>query len=210
MQYFTHSEAGHHHRNEDTVAVQPHPRDASTLLCVLADGQGGRFGGAAASQTAVQKCLEFAAEYSVQQLLDHSSWYEILSGADEAVSEHPDAGFTTLIALCIADGKVCGVSCGDSAALLASNSDYEVLTERQRKNPPVGSSAAFPTAFTAKFRSSTLLIMSDGVWRFVGNDAIAELCRAKQGQELILALRQLQLDQNGGELPDDFSIILVQ
>ena len=210
MRYFSHSEAGHNHNNEDTIAAQPHPRDAGTLLCALADGQGGQFGGAAASQTAIRKCLESAAERPVKQLLDRSSWHEILSGADEAVSEHSDAGFTTLIGLCVSGDKICGASCGDSTALLVDNSGYTVLTEKQRKNPPIGSSASFPVAFAADFKGSTLLIMSDGVWRYVGNDAIAELCRVKQGQELILSLRQLQSGQNGGRLLDDFSIILVR
>lgn len=211
MPYFTHTEAGFNHRNEDAIAVQQHPRDSSALLCVLADGQGGQAGGEAASRTAVQKCLELAAGYPVKRLLDRSSWYEILGGADEAVSEHPDAGFTTLIGLCVAGSRVCGASCGDSAALLVGGDDYAVLTENQRKNPPIGSSAAFPAAFAADLDpGSKLLIMSDGVWRFVGDDAIAELGRAKRGQELVFALRRLQMEQNGGKLPDDFSMIVVQ
>ena len=106
MGYSVHSEAGHNHTNEDTVAVRPHPSDSSLLICVLADGQGGQAGGAPASQTAVEKCLELASAYSAKRLLDTSTWYEILSGADEAVCENPDAGFTTLIALCVKNDRI--------------------------------------------------------------------------------------------------------
>lgn len=173
------------------------------------DGQGGQFGGAAAAQTAVARCIDLALGYSVKQLLDRLTWREILGAADEAVSDNAEAGFTTLIGLCVAQGKVCGASCGDSAALLVSDNQHTVLTERQRKNSPVGSGEAFPAAFTADFVDSTLLVMSDGVWRYIGDEAIAQLCTTRQRQELVFSLRQMQMQQNGGKLPDDFSIIVV-
>jgi serine/threonine protein phosphatase PrpC len=211
MHHFTHSEAGYNHKNEDAIAVQRHPRDVNTVLCALADGQGGQPGGAAAAQTAVLKCLESAAEYSIKQLFDRSTWAGILKDADRAVSECGDAGFTTLIGLCVTERRVCGASCGDSAALLITHRDYIVLTERQRKNPPIGSGSAFPIAFAADLNNgSQLLMMSDGVWRFIGNDLIAETCRGTQGQEAVCTLRQLQLEQNAGKLSDDFSILLIQ
>jgi serine/threonine protein phosphatase PrpC len=213
MKCFAYSEAGHNHINEDAIAVQVHPLDANALLCVLADGQGGQFGGAAASQTAVARCLELAGRYTPQQLLDPASWYEIVSGVDSAVLEQDEAGFTTFIGLCVANGNVCGVSCGDSMALLVRANGYTDLTENQRKNPPVGSGAAFAVAFTANISNkpnATLLLLSDGVWRYVGKDKIAQQCRERQGRELILSLRQLQTQQNGDTLPDDFSVILVQ
>jgi serine/threonine protein phosphatase PrpC len=210
MQHSTYTEAGHHHANEDSLAVQPHPTDFGTLLCVLADGQGGQAGGAVASQIAVSKCLELAAAYSAKQLRASSSWEKILSGADQAVRDHLDAGFTTLIALGIVGNKISGASCGDSAAMLVNSSSFELLTEGQRKNPPIGTGGASPTAFSTELNGdSTLLVMSDGVWKFVGYDAIASLSRLKQGHDLIMALRQQQLNLNGGALPDDFSIIVV-
>ncbi len=211
MAHFVHSEAGHNHKNEDVVEVKTHPKDASILLCALADGQGGQFGGAAASQIAVEKCIELASTYSAKQLLDSSTWYEILSGADDAVSDEQNAGYTTLISLCVIDNKVCGASCGDSAALLINNGQHSLLTEKQRKNPPVGSAAASPVAFSAKLKAGfQILVVSDGVWKYVGWDAIIQLCSQQQGQQLISALRQLSLEQNGGKLPDDFSIALLQ
>jgi serine/threonine protein phosphatase PrpC len=211
VQYFIYSEAGYNHQNEDSVIVSPHPQDDSLLICALADGQGGQMGGAAASKTAVDCCLKLALAQAPKRLFKSSTWYEIVSGADGSVCENSEAGYTTLIALCVNDAKICGVSCGDSAVLLVEENQSRLLTEQQRKNPPVGSNAAFPIAFSAKFRGDDkLLIMSDGVWKFLGIDTIAEIARAQEDQNLIQALRQLALEQNGDKLPDDFSIILVQ
>lgn len=210
MSYSTHSEAGYNHRNEDSIEVLLHPKDSGTLICLLADGQGGQAGGGEAARLATSKCVELAGGYPVKALLKSESWYEIFSGVDEAVNDDPEAGYTTLIGLCVSGDKVCGAACGDSAALIVGSRSTEILTEGQRKNPPLGSGAAYPVAFTAKLDGDAqLLLMSDGVWRFVGFDAIAELSRSYRGHSLIFALRELQLEQNRGILPDDFSLIVV-
>jgi serine/threonine protein phosphatase PrpC len=106
---------------------------------------------------------------------------------------------------------VTGVSCGDSAALLLQGGTVRWLTENQRKDPPIGSSEAFPVAFEADLHGPwKLLLMSDGVWRYVGYEAIAEMAARRDGKELIATLRQAALDGNGGRLGDDFTVILVQ
>ena len=40
------SEAGGHCSNEDAFAIKQHPLDSHLWLCFVADGQGGRAGGA--------------------------------------------------------------------------------------------------------------------------------------------------------------------
>lgn len=56
---------------------------------------------------------------------------------------------------------------------------------------------------------SPLLLMSDGVWKFVGFERIAQAAWLHRGAELFWQLRELQLAGNAGKLPDDFSIIAV-
>ena len=210
MQHLVFSEAGHNHANEDFARVQSHPYNVGALIGVLADGQGGQFGGGAAARVAVQRCFELALARSVAELLERQTWREILRAADEAVEADADAGFTTLIGLCATETQICGASCGDSAALLVDARQILELTAAQRKNPPVGSGAATPMSFAApRPADSSLLLMSDGVWKFVGFERIAQTARQFQDVELVTALRDLQLTGNSGKLPDDFSLIAV-
>ena len=210
MQHFVYTEAGHSHRNEDTVGVCSHPDDPTVLICALADGQGGRGGGAEASRLAVTQCLEAASTYSVRDLLDTLVWSEMLTEVDAAVEAEADGGWTTLIGLCVTQDQVCGASCGDSAAQLIQGNHSILLTDFQQKEA-IGSGAAFPIAFESALPQEwKLLLMSDGVWRYIGHEAIGELSTREQGQSLIFGLRQMQRDHNSGQLPDDFSLILVQ
>lgn len=211
MRFLTHSEPGYNHINEDVLGVSAHPDSANVLLCVLADGMGGQHGGGVAARIAVEVALQFAAERRLKTLLSADVWRQIASDADETVCAHAEAGFSTLIALCVAGSEVRGASCGDSMALHISANNFEVLSERQRKNPPLGSGAALATPFDAILRDhDKLLLVSDGVWRFVGPDAMADCARQHSGRELISALRELQAATHNGKLGDDFSVILVE
>ncbi len=205
-----HSEAGEGHANEDVVVVRPHPGDAGLLLCSLADGQGGQVGGARAAQVAGEESLRAACSFPANELRGAAPWYTIVGAADEAVCEDDAAGFCTLVSLGVSGGEVWGASCGDSGALLLSGGRDFLLTEDQRKNPPVGSSAARPVAFSARLTPGwTLLILSDGVWKYVGWEHIVRTAVQNQGRELVAALRQAAWDANGGRLPDDFSVALL-
>lgn len=211
MHFIIHSEPGHSHINEDAANVLIHPQDEQLLICALADGQGGQAGGAAASNMAVDTCLRLAKEYSPKKLRSTSAWQEILMAVDEAIARHPDAGFTTIIMLCTDGSRVWGASSGDSAVLLAHGNKHQVLSERQKKNPPIGSTGAFPVAFTSRCeKNMKLLLMSDGVWRFIGMETIASVAIQHEGQSLIESLRNLQTTASNGILSDDFTFICVQ
>ena len=138
VHHWVYSEAGHQHVNEDAVIVRLHPENPQALLCCLADGQGGQVGGAAAARIAVEESMKAASSFLAKDLFDEAAWYSIVSAADEAVCEEDAAGFATLINLCVSEYQLCGASCGDSSALLLSGGREWMLTENQRKNPPVG------------------------------------------------------------------------
>ena len=170
------SEAGDGHSNEDLVIVRPHPGDAGVLLCSLADGQGGQVGGAAAARVAVDGSLRAASSLPTDELRQEAPWYAVVGAADEAVCEDDAAGFCSLVSLGISEREIWGASCGDSGALLLSGGRDSLLTEDQYKNPPVGSSAARPVAFSARLEPGwTLLVVSDGVWKYVGWESISRI-----------------------------------
>lgn len=153
--------------NEDAYVIDD---SGAELLVVLADGQGGRPGGARAARTAVQ---------TIQQLLEAKkhdlSWMALGAEVDRAVSESEGAGFTTLLVVEIAAGRLRGISNGDCILVAGapSGSSY-CLNENQPKNPPVGSgSAAFSELNVALDADTGLVCATDGVWRPSGRPALA-------------------------------------
>ena len=205
-----HSEVGEGHANEDVALVRPHPGDAGVLLCSLSDGQGGQAGGAAAARIAAEESLRAASSFPAKELFGAAPWYAIVGAADEAVCEDDAAGYCTLISLCVSAREIWGASCGDSGALLVQGGRDSLLTEDQRKKPAVGSSAAHPVAFSARLQPGwRLLVVSDGVWKFVGWESIARLAAENEGQMLVAALRRAAWGVNGGRLPDDFTVALL-
>lgn len=211
MKLFTHSEPGGHLINEDAFGTLRLADDPVTLICALSDGQGGQAGGAIAAQTAVASCLEKAQSYVIEELVNPYSWQAIGETVDRSVSLKPDAGYATFIGLVLISSFVIGISNGDSAVALFLNDEFVLLTEHQQKNPPIGSGAARLAPFSARLNQPwKLLLMSDGVWKFIGWETIIKRCGADSGQELMSSLRAVAAKNNGGTLLDDFSLILIE
>ena len=211
IEKYSFSKAGNGHENEDEICVKEHIKDKKVILCSLADGQGGQFGGGKAAKFAVEKSLEIVMQYSIEQLTKRQTWETIINLTDKAVSEEKEAGYTTLVSLCVMEGWVYGASVGDSAAFALSSGKKALLTERQRKNPPVGSSGALGEFFSFKLiQPWKLLIMSDGVWKYVGWDCIFNTSSSFDGQSIIDNLFSSIMDFQRNYLPDDFSIVLLQ
>ena len=207
-----HSEAGGHADNEDAFDLQQHAEDEQAWLCVVADGQGGRAGGAAAARTACRSCMEACSARPPSKLLRPRTWRDIFRTTDEAVAGDSEAGFTTLAALCIKGGRLCGVSNGDSAVVLANGGEPPVtLTSRQPKNPPVGCGGAACSVFQEDLVSPwRLLLMSDGVWKYAGWGAVVSAAANEAGQVCIDTLRKAATLPGSGGLQDDFTLIVLE
>ena len=210
MRVHTFTEAGGHPHNEDAVRVEPHPRDPGVLLVALADGQGGRAGGARAAQLAVDRAIELAGQRKASSL-GWFVWQDVLRRADTAVAADPVAGFTTLVAFAVfANGLIEGASCGDSALLVVDPDERSVWTRRQEKNPPVGSGCAPLTPFDGTpVAPWQLVAMTDGVWKYAGMPAVERLAGELRGGELIAALAARARLPGSGTFPDDFTVAVV-
>lgn len=205
----THSEAGSKVQNEDFVLAERHPGDPSIMICALADGQGGRSHGAEAARAACEAVREAAANLPAQQLFMDRTWIRIIQEADRKAAA--TGGFTTLIALAVSDDFAAGASCGDSKAFfrLAGHTELAEWTVHQRKNPPVGSECADPEPFMCHaIGGSRLLIVSDGVWKFCGYEALKTAFEIPPDQ-VAEHLKSAVLSRAGSSLPDDFSLITV-
>jgi hypothetical protein len=86
---FTHSEAGGHPTNEDAFEVRRHPEVSSCWVGSLADGQGGRSGGAEAARLACRVAVEAVLSRPIASLLKTGTWVEALRRADEGVLAAP-------------------------------------------------------------------------------------------------------------------------
>ena len=210
IQIHSHTEAGGHALNEDAFEVHPHPSDPDCLLCALADGQGGRAGGARAARLACRTCIETASAYQPAILaLRPDAWEAILRTADSAVADDTEAGFTTLIAFSIHKDALCGASNGDSGLFAVSaGRPGVILTGPQHKDPPIGCGAARPVGFAARLvRPWTVLVLSDGVWKYCGWDRVSHAASNLFGQDLIDSLRKQAGLPGSGRLQDDFTVV---
>ncbi len=206
------SAAGGHPVNEDVFVVRLHPAGGAGWLCFLADGQGGRSGGAEAAEIACGVAAEAAAGRPVGELMKPAAWSDLLRAADRAVLRDPVAGFTTLLGFRIADGLLVGASSGDSAILVRSGAGpVEDVTREQHKNPPVGSGAARFVAFSARLIAPwTAIAMSDGVWKYAGWDAIGRAAASERGEALAATLQAAARLPRTGAFPDDFTVVIFE
>jgi serine/threonine protein phosphatase PrpC len=191
--------------------AQPHPADERVLLRALADRQGGRSGGREAAQMAAQSALLYLTGQTPDALVEPYEWLIAAEKADDAVCRDAEAGFTALVLCGVTAAGVCGVSCGDSAAVFWDGNKSLILTEEQRKKPPVGSGGANLTPFVVEAAALwRLLLMSDGVWKYAGWAAVESALKDLSGQHLLLHLRDVVKQRNGGILPDDFTAVLLE
>jgi PPM family protein phosphatase len=206
------SEAGGHPANEDAFVVERHPADPDCWLCFLADGQGGRAGGARAAQLACRSAADGARQEPRWKLAAPSAWPALLRCADAAVSADPSAGFTTLIGFCIAADRLAGASCGDSAVLVtAAGEQPHEVTAGQPKNPPVGSGEARFAPFGATLTPPwAVLALSDGVWKYAGWKRLKESVLVERGQRLVERIQGYARLRGGGSFADDFTVVLFE
>jgi serine/threonine protein phosphatase PrpC len=199
-----HSES-YRNENQDRVVIFDY---GTTLIVAVADGVGGRVGGAEAAQSAVDHVHDAIRGVDKPALLSKTHfWTQLLTRIDDSLSDDKVAGETTLVALALADNRVTGASVGDSGAWLISHKDLRVLTEKQRAKPFLGSGAAFPVGFAAKIDDDTLLAATDGLLKYSGEEAICEIVRqyplAEAPHRLVEMVRL-----RSGSLWDDTSVAL--
>ena len=202
------SEAGGHPENEDAFAVRTHPNDSGLWLAFVADGQGGRAGGGPAARLACETAVKSACDCRPKSLLEPATWKGILRTADLAVANDSTAGFTTLVGLCVSGTRIVGASSGDSAALLVNRGGKRVLTAYQAKNPPIGSGSATAVLFAAETGEDwQLLLMTDGVWKYVGWNRIYDMVRRMRGPELSNEMQGAARLPATGLFQDDFTLV---
>jgi PPM family protein phosphatase len=208
-QHASFTEASVEGGNQDAFLIATHPRDSNLWLAVIADGQGGRAGGAEAAKRGCEAVIERASASPVDQLQNPLVWAELIRMADRAIHSDTESGYTTLVALGLRFGQVVGASQGDSAVFAQHDGSFIELTQNQRKNPPIGSGEVRPRSFQTGFTEPWLLmLMTDGVWKYVGHERLAELTAKQRATDLLLTeIQELARLKTSGRFQDDFTIL---
>lgn len=140
-------------------------------IIAVADGAGGISGGAQAAELFVQSISAHAAE-----LKTADDCGRLLQKIDQELSNASDCGETTGIVVVIGPDRLIGAGVGDSAAWLFSGDSKTLLTNGPRK-PFLGTGSAWPAAFSSQAADGTLVVATDGLWKYAGLESIAQKVR---------------------------------
>jgi PPM family protein phosphatase len=178
------------------------------LVLAVADGVGGQPGGGEAAQLAVET-VELEGTALIRR--EARDWRGLVRALDDALAAHPDAGQTTLIALCLTSGKILGASVGDSEAWWITAEGHFDLTEAQKGKPYLGSGAAEPVAFAlALTEPGTLLLATDGLFKYADSLAITEAVRSASTVEAAAEALEVLASAPAGRFYDDLALVLVR
>jgi serine/threonine protein phosphatase PrpC len=135
------------------------------------------------------------------------AWCNLLRRIDETLAHDPAAGETTAVVVVLAPEGILGASVGDSGALLIAPDRFQDLTARQQRKPFLGTGVAVPVLFAAPWTGDTLLVASDGLFKYADAAALAVAARAA---DLDAAARQLVdlVCLPSGKLQDDVTVVL--
>lgn len=195
------TEAGRTENQDRGLILHDGPR---LVLCV-ADGAGGKSGGAEAATMV----MEMARQWS-HQLVSANACVELLRKIDAAIAQDAQAGETTAVLVAITPTEVFGASVGDSGAwLIPSQGGHSDLTSGQQRKPFLGSGSALPIAFHKPQSRGQLLLATDGLLKYTSAENIVEACRKVDATTVVGELMAL-VRYPSGALPDDVTLILAK
>jgi hypothetical protein len=181
---------------QDRITVQA---DGRRLIFAVADGAGGRSGGAEAAELVIKLTCE-----RMGSLASAEDCEKLLGEIDRMVSSDKIAGETTAVVVVVSPKMIFGASVGDSGAWVVNGSNVDELTQRQIRKPFVGT-GGFPIGFTREALQGTLLVATDGLLKYTSREAIAAAVEKLNLRELPEALVKL-VRYPSGNLPDDIAI----
>jgi serine/threonine protein phosphatase PrpC len=138
------------------------------IVVLVADGAGGITHGGAAADAVVELVRDRA-----HDLVDVQTCIELLREADHIVQA--TGGETTAVLLVIDDAGLYGASAGDSEAWIVKDGTVDELTAKQHKKRRIGSGRAVPVGFERIGVEGTVVVGSDGLFRYTTAERIASV-----------------------------------
>lgn len=155
----------------DTKPVGPHNQDRVAVLerqqgrvVVVLDGAGGSAGGDDVAERALERLRDIVATLDRPGPAECAAW---LRNVDAYLSSSAQPGLCAAVVVFFDDDHVCGASVGDCEAWLIRDGAYEILTQGQQRKPMVGSGCARPVGFGPIAFEGTLILGSDGLFKYV-------------------------------------------
>ena len=159
-------------------------------------------------EEAAEQFIQLVTRHPVKlQSNDSEYWVNRLVGWDCKLSKHQGAGETTGIVAVVSQGNVVGASVGDSQAWIIGDETVFDLTKRQRRKPLLGAGVATPIGFGPRPWLGSLLLATDGLFRYTRQQSIIDVIRKMPIEEGVEALVDL-VRLPSGERQDDISVIL--
>lgn len=169
-------------------------------VIAVADGVGGISGGTLAADTFVYNVQE-----AVQHLTDAEKCRRLMMQVDRILSGDLNGPETTGIVIVIDSKRLFGAACGDSAARIY-RADCEIeVTPSGRSKPFLGRGSALIADFEVEL-SGTLVVATDGLWKYSKSADIARTIRNTVAERLAAALADLSRLKSGA-LPDDIAVV---
>ena len=169
-------------------------------MFALADGAGGIAGGAQAADLFMQSVGE-----APSLLNDVDACRRLLHVIDHKLTDSPECGETTGIIVVISNSGIYGASVGDSAAWLFASDSKDELTRGQQRKPCLGTGVALPHGFVRSLAEGTLVIATDGLWKYTSLEAIEE--RVRRGVEALAAQMTELVRLRSGAFSDDVAVL---
>lgn len=203
MEIVSRTVAGHR-VNEDRLTYF---KIGDLFVFALADGVGGRHGGARAAQLFIEEVEESASKISKWK--ERSEWGNLLEAIDNKISDDTEAGETTAIVAATDAKTISGAMVGDSSLWLINGTEVYDVGEDKRLKPYLGYGGAMPKRFSQSINAKILLLASDGLTKYTSPEKIAEIIEQddlnKAADELLDEVRYAS-----GAYPDDVSFIMAR
>jgi serine/threonine protein phosphatase PrpC len=201
LAYSTRVEDAKSGRGEDRIRAV---RLSDRAVFVVADGAGGVAGGAAAADAVCKAVVEQCRRGKVA---DWSGW---LADLDRTMAGSGSSGLAAVvIAEAADDGLVTGASVGDCEAWAFEDGAPRNLTSGQVRKPLLGEGAALPVPFEARVVRGTLLIATDGLWKYMSRDRIAKAASIRPLEAAAASLVD-SVRLKSGALQDDVAVVICE